>query len=210
MKLKRLMEYLNAEQLDALQEIVNIGIGRAASMLNEMIDARIVLEVPTLQLLSASELRQEMVERFNSQSISAVRLGFSGSLSGTAELMFPTDSASILVAVLTGEDLDSPDLDAVKIGTLSEIGNVVINGVMGSISNILEQPIKYKIPSYCEDTIENLLLLERTMTDEVVFILSQARFAIEQLEIIGDIILIFEMKTFDTLIEAVDRQLEAA
>jgi chemotaxis protein CheC len=148
-----------------------------------------------------------MLNRFNSQSISAVRLGFSGSLSGTAELMFPTDSASVLVAVLTGEDLDSPDLDAVKIGTLSEIGNIVINGVIGSISNILEERMEYKIPSYCEDTIENLLLSGRNMTDDVVFILAQARFAIAQLEIVGDIILIFEMKAFDNLLKAIDRQL---
>lgn len=201
------MDYLTCEQLDALQEIVNIGIGRAAAMLNEMVDARIALEVPTIQLLSAGQLLQEMIARFNSQSISVVRLGFSGSLSGTAELMFPTDSASVLVAVLTGEDLDSPDLDAVKIGTLSEIGNIVINGVIGSISNILEQRMEYKIPSYCEDTIENLLLSERNMADDVVFILAQARFAIEQLEIVGDIILIFEMKTFDNLLKAIDRQL---
>lgn len=201
------MDYLTSEQLDALQEIVNIGVGRAAAMLNEMVDARIVLEVPTIQLLSASQLLQEMIKRFNSQSISVVRLGFSGSLSGTAELMFPTDSASVLVAVLTGEDLDSPDLDAVKIGTLSEIGNIVINGVIGSISNILEQRMEYKIPSYCEDTIENLLLSGRNMTDDVVFILAQARFAIEQLEIVGDIILIFEMEAFDNLLKAIDRQL---
>ncbi|MGL4879575.1 MAG: chemotaxis protein CheX [Waterburya sp.] len=201
------MDYLTSEQLDALQEIVNIGIGRAAAMLNEMVDARIALEVPTIQLLSAAQLRQVMLDRFNSQSISAVRLGFSGSLSGTAELMFPTDSASVLVAVLTGEDLESPDLDAVKIGTLSEIGNIVINGVIGSISNILEQRMEYKIPSYCEDTIENLLLSERNMSDDVVFILAQARFAIEQLEIVGDIILIFEMKTFDNLLKAINQQL---
>jgi chemotaxis protein CheC len=201
------MDYLTCEQLDALQEIVNIGIGRAAAMLNEMVDARIALEVPTIKLLRADQLRQVMLNRFNSQTISAVRLGFSGSLSGTAELMFPTDSASVLVAVLTGEDLESPDLDAVKIGTLSEIGNIVINGVIGSISNILEQRMEYKIPSYCEDTIENLLLSERNMTDDVVFILAQARFAIEQLEIVGDIILIFEMKTFDNLLKAIDRQL---
>ncbi|MFM2313446.1 MAG: hypothetical protein RLZZ04_2722 [Cyanobacteriota bacterium] len=201
------MDYLTSEQLDALQEIVNIGVGRAAAMLNEMVDARIILEVPTIQLLSADQLRQVMLNRFNSQSISAVRLGFSGSLSGTAELMFPTDSASVLVAVLTGEDLDSPDLDAVKIGTLSEIGNIVINGVIGSISNILEERMEYKIPSYCEDTIENLLLSGRNMTDDVVFILAQARFAIAQLEIVGDIILIFEMKAFDNLLKAIDRQL---
>lgn len=201
------MDYLTCEQLDALQEIVNIGIGKAAAMLNEMVDARIALEVPTIRLLSANQLRQVMLNRFNSQSISAVRLGFSGSLSGSAQLMFPTDSASVLVAVLTGEDLDSPDLDAVKIGTLSEIGNIVINGVIGSISNILNQRMEYKIPSYYEDIIENLLLSERNMTDDVVFILAQARFAIEKLEIVGDIVLLFEMKTFDNLLKAIDQQL---
>jgi chemotaxis protein CheC len=205
------MKSLTAEQVDALQEFINIGVGRSASMLTEMVDSRISLQIPVVRVYQAKELRQELVKQFDHQkNFSAVKLDFSGSLSGSAELVFPSESAAILVSVLTGEDLNSPDLDAVKIGTLSEIGNIVINGVMGSISNLLRHQMDYKIPSYLENTIENLLLSDYPVTNETVFLLAQARFTIEQMEITGDIILIFEMRSFDALLEAIDRELEVS
>jgi chemotaxis protein CheC len=204
------MKSLNAERLDALQEFMNIGVGRAASTLTEMVDSRILLQIPVVRVYQAKELRTELVKQFDSQKFSAVKLDFSGSLSGSAELVFPTESAAALVSVLTGEDINSPDLDAVKIGTLSEIGNITINGVMGSISNLLRHQMNYKLPTYLENTIEDLLLSDYPVTDETVFLLAQARFTIEQMEITGDIILIFEMRSFDVLLEAIDRELEVS
>ncbi|MDF5708912.1 MAG: chemotaxis protein CheC [Nostoc sp. S4] len=196
---------VTTEQLDALQELINIGVGRAASLLNEMIDSHIGLKIPFVKVLTATEAYQELATRFHDDSLASVRLGFTGSFSGGAGLIFPTESASTLVAVLTGEEPGSADLDAVKIGTLSEIGNIVINGVMGSLSNVLKQHLNYTIPVYLEDTIENLLL--STYESDSKILLAQARFIIEQLEIIGDIILIFHVGTFDALIDAIDEEM---
>lgn len=196
---------VTAEQLDALRELINIGVGRAASLLNEMVDSHIRLEIPLVKILTVSDAYQELAERFYNDSLATVRLAFTGSFYGTAGLIFPTESASTLVAVLTGEELDSPDLDAVKIGTLSEIGNIVINGVMGSISNVLKQHMDYTLPVYLEDTIENLLLSANASDSTIL--LAQARFSIEQLELIGDIILIFEVGTFDALINTINAEM---
>lgn len=201
------MMQLQEAHIDALQELINIGIGRSAAMLNQMVDSRIVLEIPVVRVLTLSKLQQKLRERFNDGFLSAVQLNFTGSFSGKANLVFPTDSASTLVSLLTGEEPGTPDLDSVKIGTLSEVGNIVINGIMGSISNLLKQHLNYAIPMYLEDSIEKVLSLDET-SEQTVFLLAQARFAIEKLEIIGDIILIFEMDSFGVLIEAINRELE--
>jgi chemotaxis protein CheC len=42
---------------------------------------------------------------------------------------------------------------------------------------------------------------------ESVFLLAQAKFEIQQLEIMGEIILIFEMSSFEALLECIDREL---
>lgn len=198
---------LTDAHLDALKELINIGVGRAASMLNQMLDSRIVLEIPVVSILTLNDIQIELEKRFNSDSFAAVRLNFTGSFSGKANLVFPTESAATLVSLLTGEEIDSPDLDSVKIGTLSEVGNIVINGIMGSISNVLNQHINYAIPIYIEDSIKHILSLENT-TEQTVFLLAQARFAIETLEIMGEIVLIFEMDSFGTLIKVIDKELE--
>ncbi|MEH1838877.1 MAG: chemotaxis protein CheC [Nostoc sp.] len=193
------------EELDALQELINIGVGRAASLLNEMVDSHIRLKIPVVKVLTANEAYQELTKRFHDDTLTSVKLRFTGSFYGTASLIFPTDSASTLVAVLTGED-PSADLDAVKIGTLSEIGNIVINGVMGSLSNVLKRHLNYTLPVYLEDTLENLLLSAYESDSKIL--LAQASFTIERLEIIGDIILIFLVGTFDALMNAMKEEIE--
>lgn len=196
---------VTADELDALQELINIGVGRAASLLNEMVDSHIRLKTPVVKVLTAADAYQELIKRFHDETLASVKLGFTGSFYGTASLIFPTDSASTLIAVLTGEDPGSADLDALKIGTLSEIGNIVINGVMGSLSNVLKRHVNYTLPVYLEDTIENLLLSAYKSDSKIL--LAQASFTIERLEIIGDIILIFLVGTFDVLINAMNDEM---
>ncbi len=193
---------LTAEQTDALQEIVNIGVGQAAGMLSEMISFRIHLQIPEIELLSLSELQERLKNTLGEDQLSAVHLDFAGSFSGSAQLVFPTDSAANLVSVLTGEDRMSPDLNDLKISTLSEVGNIVVNGVMGSISNILDRPLDYAVPSYIEDDIEHLLPIDRTQSDAAV-LLAQARFRFEGLQVQGDIVLFFDVGSFKMLLDAI-------
>ncbi|MEG3930540.1 MULTISPECIES: chemotaxis protein CheC [unclassified Microcoleus] len=195
---------LSTRQLDALQELVNIGIGQAAGVLNDMIDSPIRLQIPYLQILTPIDVEQELEQHLNGEQIAAVQLKFTGSFGGIAQLVFPTNSAALLVTMLTGEEAGTQDLDSVKIGTLSEVGNIVINGVMGAISNVLQQRLNYSIPTYSEGTIASLLISGGLATDTVV-LLAQTSFMIERLHIEGDIILIFNVNSFDTLLTAINQ-----
>ncbi len=193
---------LTVDEIDALKELINIGVGSAAGMLNEMIQFPIQLQIPDIELLSAKELRSELEKRFGIEPLSTVQLGFSGSFSGSAQLLFPTDSAVNLVSVLTGEEKGSPDLDSLKISTISQVGNMVVNGVMGSISNILDQPLDYAVPYYAEEEIEELLLKEESVDCGSV-LLVPAHFSIEELQIQGDILLCFDVGSFQMLLKAI-------
>lgn len=196
---------LTADQLDALKELINIGVGQAAGMLNEMIEFRIRLQIPVIQLLSPLELQEELIGRLGKDPLSAVQLDFSGSFAGTAELVFPTESAATLVAVLTGEDPESPELDSLKIGTLTEVGNIVINGVMGSIGNVLDKPLTYEaVPIYIEEEVEHLMPVKQSEAIATV-LLAQARFDIEELQVQGDIVLFFDVGSFDALLGAIEQ-----
>ncbi|MEM9904449.1 MAG: chemotaxis protein CheC [Cyanobacteria bacterium P01_D01_bin.44] len=194
---------LTADQLDALKELINVGVGKSAGMLNEMIEFRIRLQVPIIKLLTLSELQAELQNRLGKDQLASVQLDFSGSFAGTAQLVFPTESAATLVAVLTGEEQGSPDLDALKIGTLTEVGNIVINGVMGSISNMLTQPLHYEVPAYIEEDI-NRLVSNKKPHQNTDILLAQARFNVEELQVQGDIILFFEVGSFEALLAAIE------
>ena len=191
------------EQLDALSELMNIGVGRSAAMLNEMIGSAIELIVPSVKVLKISQLTVELGQS-RSGTYSFVRLPFQGQIHGTAALVFPPDSAAQLVAVLTGEEPGTPDLDSVRAGTLSEVGNIVINGVMGSLGNLLRIPLTYDLPSYFEGLPEQVVEHHLAATDPEM-LLAHTRFSVRDLEVQGTILLVFEVRSFDALLSAVDR-----
>nr|WP_265265841.1 chemotaxis protein CheC [Spirulina subsalsa] len=194
------MTKLTEMQQDALQELVNIGVGQAAGTLNEMVQSHIALQIPHVRLLSVLEAEKQLQKQLDGEPMSAVQLGFNGSFSGVAQLVFPTASALALVAILTGEPLDGPDLDSLKISTLNEVGNIVINGVMGAIANTLEQYLEYDIPVYLEDTISHLLYNQVSADDAIL--LAETRFEIQQLQVTGNIILVFRVGSLDALLYA--------
>ena len=198
---------LTINQIDALQELVNIGVGQAAGVLNDMIGSPIRLHIPYVKLLSLPELQPELERRFNGDMLAVVRLKFRGAFTGSSELIFPKESASNLVALLTGEVPGTPDLDSVRIGTLLEVGNIVLNGVMGSLSNSLIKHLDYSLPTYCEGNYETLLSLKQLDASANV-LLAHTRFIIEQLQVSGDIILIFKVGSLELLVEAIHQTFE--
>lgn len=190
-------------QMDALKELVNIGVGKAAGALNQMLRAHVSLIVPHLQLLSLYELEAASRASFGVANLAAVSLEFWGPFSGNAALVFPPDSAAKLVDIVTGEDFGGLDWDELRVGALTEIGNIVLNGVMGSIGNILKQHIDYSLPRYTEDTITRLMTRANTSA-EATILLAQTHFAIAEYQIEGDIVLLFEVGAFDTLLTAIE------
>jgi chemotaxis protein CheC len=193
---------LTADQVDALLEILNIGFGRAAAMLNQMIQFPILLQIPYIKLLSPLQVKLELEKRLGNNIISAVRISFRGPFYGSAQLVFPVESASQLVAILTGEELGATELDSLKIGTLTEVGNILLNGVMGSISNILHERLNYTIPTYTEDTVDNLWRFHELDCHSST-ILARARFTVEKLSIEGDIIVLFQMGSLEVIVKAI-------
>ena len=189
-------------QLDALSELINIGVGHAAATLNQMVGSPIRLRVPTIKVLRLSGLAVEL-RQGPDDLLSFVRQPFAGFIKGTAALVFPPESAARLVASLTGERMGSPDLDSVRSGTLSEVGNIVINGVMGTLANILHVRLTYGLPTYLDDSITHLFGPSNGQGDPMV-VLAHTHFVIEDLDIQGTILLICEVLSFDALLAAID------
>ena len=204
---------VSAEEIDALRELINIGVGRAAGALNDMVGAHVQLHVPSVRLVSLADIG-ETTKSIAGQKLAAVRLDFSGEIQGTARLVFPADSASKLVTLLTGEELGTPDLDSLRAGTLTEVGNILLNGVMGSISNVLERHVSYQLPTYSEETPEDLAEAVRLQADAAVLLaqthllVGQSHFSLEQEKIEGEVTLLFGIGSFEFLVKRIHRMYE--
>jgi chemotaxis protein CheC len=196
------MWQLSDQQFDALKEIVNVGVGRAASALNQMLNAHIELQVPSITFFNLGEA-DKIPLHLQSQQLACVQMGFHGSFTGTAALVFPPDSAAKLVTALTGEAAGAPGMNAVMAGTLNEVGNILLNGVMGTIGNILSKPFDYSFPNYLEGNLGELLN-PMNIAQATGVLMVQTNFQVAEMHIAGNVFLLFETATFDTLIQALD------
>ena len=188
-------------QMDALKELINIGVGRAAASLNQLVKMRVVLEVPFIKILSPLQFKEEMAD-LGDWNMASVKMGFYGPFSGTAALVISPASASKLVGVLAGAE-DNAGREAADRETLREVGNIVVNGVLGSLGNILRHQMSYSLPAYSETTVKNLFFSEK-IGNETVFLLVRTRFAVQEIEVEGNIILLFTVGAFDALLDAID------
>lgn len=188
-------------QLDSLKEVVNIGVGKASSVLSEMLDSRVHLSVPSLKILKAADLKD--YQQFNNTNLSMVNMGFEGCFNGSIMLAFPPKSADIMVTNLTGEELSGSEMDSIRSGALIEVGNILLNGVLGSLSNIIDERLDYTIPMYYEDNIQNMMKQKTTniTQDKILILLAETKFEIDTLEISGKVLLFMELDSFNTLLQ---------
>jgi len=194
---------ISAAQKDALTELINIGTGHAASTLNMLINHNIRLNVPRIEIKSRQSIEND--PDLNQGSTSSVSMNFNGQFNGNASLIFPKESAHSLVSLLTGENTDSAEIDDLRSGTLSEVGNILLNGVMGSLSNMLATTLDYSVPTYQEGGLHKVIGNNKS---EAVLI-AHAIFHIDELCIVGNILLFFEIESLQSLLHAIDKELMA-
>jgi len=199
---------LSEARRDVLTEMINVGLGHAAGVLHDMISRQVRLDIPQVDLLTREEIELGFTRRFG-ERISSVSLEFSGGFSGRATLVLSNSSVIKLIAALHGLDWDSrgdtPPLpeEADRTGDLEEIGNVLINSVIGAVSNCLKQHLVYSVPVATQHTVHDLISGELGDTPERVLV-ATTDFTIDSLHLDGSITLLFRVASVEALMEALD------
>lgn len=183
---------------DALSELVNVGVGRAAASLSAMVKERIELSVPKVMTISFQDLNFHLgleQEFSEGPQVSIVQQSFGGKVGGTASILFPLASARNLVGLLTDGALSAEELDLEMEAALTEVGNILINGVMGTIGNITGMEINFHLPEYLKCSTHDL---EHTFPNRDLM-LAMVLIAISGQEIKGHLILLFDLPSLESL-----------
>ena len=178
--------------LNTLREMVIAGMERGVSSLNQLLDSPVELEIPSVTIYKPDDL-SDRPNIFGEAPLSCVRIGFSGPVAGTAFLLFTPLSAAHLVANLVGQNTAASLMNGIMTETLNEVGNIIINGVIGTIGNILKQSFVLTLPLYLEGRLSDLLKPEIHSDSLTVLLFVSARFKAKEWMIDGTIFLIFEV-----------------
>jgi chemotaxis protein CheC len=137
---------LSEMERDALAELANMGVNRAAARLGQMLGEQVILSVPSVAIIPR-ETAAQFVEESSAPKLIAVQQSFDGSFSGRALLIFPETRSLELVRSILGGQLSLEDIVSMEHEVLAETGNIVLNAFLGTIANVLSQSIRMSLPS---------------------------------------------------------------
>lgn len=120
---------------DALREVTNVAMGRAAALLAEELGVFVQLPIPAVNLFEASELHMALTDANRGEQLSAVCQGFVGeAIAGEALLLFH-DSQTADIAHLLGL---RPGGDVATSEMLLDLASVLIGACLSGIAEQLD------------------------------------------------------------------------
>jgi len=182
---------------DALTELVNIGVSRAAASLRKMVDREVILSVPSVEIVTRKSAASLIGQR-ESENLIAIQQQFEGLFSGRALLIFPKSNGLSLVRAIVGDEMEEADLVAMEEEALAETGNVILNGCLGSMANMLQHTLKMSLPAVRRG--DSSFLFEALHAGEENFVLFlYINFSVRERNIRGYIAMIMDLPSLENL-----------
>jgi chemotaxis protein CheC len=200
-------DVLNELELDALTELVNIGVSRAATSLRDMVGEQVHLAVPNLSLVSRAEAVSTLRRREEHKLI-AVHQIFEGDVTGRALLIFPEARSLELVRAVVGGDLSLEDIIELEQEALAETGNIILNGCLSTIANMLERSLKMSLPEILRGDGPEFFDLPPPPAGGDVVMFLYINFAIRRRDIRGYIVMLMDMPSLFALKVLLDEFIE--
>ena len=191
-------------KIEIFKELINIGVGKAGATLNQLLACHVQLNVPNISVIYKDEFRNRIHD--DNEMFSSVEMKFSGPFNGSASLLFNLESASRLVSALIGDDVITSEMDEIKSGALSEVGNILLNNVMGSISNIINEHFAFSVVEYFEGDFRSLF--DKSFGDIGVLIVAETNFDVPPLNIAGQINILMSWDSFEFMEKAFEKEFE--
>src|SRR6185312_2819758 len=116
-----------------------------AGSLRQMVEREVILSVPNVQLVPRERAIHDLCEN-ESRKLVAVHQTFEGDITGRALLIFPETKSLEIVRAIAGSDLPLEDVIDLEQEALAETGNIILNGCLSTIANMLERSLKMSLP----------------------------------------------------------------
>jgi chemotaxis protein CheC len=189
---------LSETERDALSEIVNMGVGRAATSLRQLLREEVLLSVPAVNIVTRREASRLVGETYAPQLV-AVQQSFEGPFSGKALLIFPEAQSLELVRSIVGDSYSLEDIIDMEQEALAETGNIILNGCLATIANVLRRKMRMSLPTVIRGNGETLFNPETEPVDADFVLFLYIDFTIKNRNIRGFVALLLDLPSTTAL-----------
>ena len=161
------MDYssLSMIQLDALKEVSNIGAGNAATALSMLLNKKIDMSVPSVNVVRL----EDVVEANGESEVCGTVVRVLGDIAGNILLVFEEDTVKKIIGKLIGSETDVNSEMGQSV--LCEIANIISASYMNSIAQLTNLAIAPSVPAVAYDMLGAILtttFIESNQYDEYI------------------------------------------
>lgn len=189
--------------LDILREIGNIGAGNATTALSQLINRRIDMGIPKVNISEFNELAEVLGGPEN--QIVGILLSVGGEINGMMMFVLETASAHHLINILMQKDIDNFDeFSEMDLSALSEIGNIITGAYLSSLSTLTNLKIIASVPYMAIDMAGAILSVPAIEFGKIgdKALLIQTDFGEGNESVFGYFILIPDMPSYETILNS--------
>ena len=134
---------LNAMEIDAIGEILNISLGASATAVSIMLDARVDITTPRVSVQSRDEF-----EFHNIKPAICVEITYVEGLEGRNIMLLKRRDVKAIIEMLMGMDIPDEDfvLDEMNISAICEVMNQMMGASATALSELLSMPVNISTP----------------------------------------------------------------
>jgi len=149
-------EKLKGIHFDILKEIGNIGAGNAATALAQLLNKKIEMNVPKVNILPINEIPE--VFGNIEDLVVVVYMRLTGKITGNILFVLGEQDALKLLNMLVGQDIDSLlELDEMQKSAMLEIGNIITGSYISALSDFIKMPMIPSVPAISIDMLGAVL-----------------------------------------------------
>lgn len=199
------MIQLSDLQRDALGEVFNIGVGRAAAGLSMIVNQEVNLSAPIINLLPPAEVQKALLGGMV-QNFSVVSQEFSGPFTAKAIIIFAESNALTIVSQMFGEEVSPDELSEYEQEAMCEVGNIILNACLSALADLFSVSINGSLPEHQFCDSKTIRFSEHN-GEQAVLVL-QVNMSISQAQIEGHMIFVLSVDSLQGLLDCLEQYLQ--
>lgn len=173
---------------DALREVTNVAMGRAAALLAKVLGVFVQLPVPNVNIFEVSELHMTLADAQRGERLSAVCQGFIGdAIAGEALLLFHDSEIADMARLLRWQPADDNETSEM----LLDLASILIGACLAGIAEQIDVRFSQGHPQLLGQhaSIERLIQLNRSRWKKTLAV--EISYSLEGHDIHFDLLVLF-------------------
>lgn len=155
----QLLKALSAQQQEVIEEVLNIGLGRAAMSLSSILDDEVLLNASNVHLSNLNTGKAlDIIKKSGEINMVSVAQNISGDLDTLGLVLFPESKAVEIVQRMVPQNAIHQGVVKYEHEVMSEVSNIILNACVSALSNMLRLSLGSSLPVHHMGDCESVTL----------------------------------------------------